>query len=41
MHYEPKKLQDVILKSGLFKVKRKHISDPHKLDADFIFDCSG
>ena len=41
MHYDPKKLQEVILKCGLFKVTRKHISDPHKLDADFIFDCRG
>ena len=41
MHYDPKKLQETILNSGLFKVKRKSIKDPHTLNASFVFDCRG
>ena len=41
MHYDPKKLQEVILKSGYFKVKKKSINNPHKLKANYIFDCRG
>ncbi len=39
IHYTPSRLQDVILDSGYFDVKEKHIKDYNHLDSDFIFDC--
>ena len=41
MHYDPKKLQDAILNSNLFKVTQKTINNPNKLKANYIFDCRG
>ena len=42
IHYVPQKLSDVILNSGLFKVKQQTINDPEKeIDSDWIIDCRG
>ena len=42
MHYVPQKLSDVILSSGLFKVKEQTIIDAEKeIDSDLIIDCRG
>ena len=41
IHYTPSRLQDVILESGYFDVKEKHIDDYNQIDSDFIFDCRG
>ena len=41
IHYTPSRLQDVILNSGYFDVKEKHINDYNQIDYDFIFDCRG
>ena len=41
LHYNPVKLQDVILQSKYFKVKEKHIESYDQIDSDFIFDCRG
>lgn len=41
MHYCPWEMQDWILNSGLFNVRRKHIIDLENIDADYIFDCRG
>jgi len=41
LHYDPAKLQEVILKSGYFTVREKHIDNYDEIDSDFIFDCRG
>ena len=41
LHYNPSKLQEVILKSGYFSVKEKHIESYKQIDSDYIFDCRG
>ena len=41
MHYCPSDLQNVILKSGHFKVTEGDVSDPKDIDADYVFDCRG
>jgi len=41
IHYTPSRLQDVILDSGYFDVKEKHIKNYNQIDSDFIFDCRG
>ena len=41
IHSDTSKFQDVILKSGWFKVTHKKIIDPNSVDADWIFDCRG
>ena len=41
LHYDPAKLQEVILKSGYFSVQEKHIDNYDEIDSDFIFDCRG
>ena len=40
MHYCPWEMQDLILKSGLFKVIEDEV-DPRDVDADYVFDCRG
>jgi len=41
LHYDPVKLQEVILKSGYFSVQEKHIDNYEQIDSDYIFDCRG
>ena len=41
MHFEPKKLQEVILNSGMFNVVEDNIDVVDDIDSDFIFDCKG
>ena len=41
LHYSPKKLQDTILSSGLFKVTEDSIVNIEDVDADYVFDCRG
>lgn len=41
LHYDPKKLQETILNSGLFKVKQENIDDLSGIDSTYIFDCRG
>ena len=41
LHYNPAKLQEVILQSGYFTVQEKHIDNYDEIDSDFIFDCRG
>ena len=41
LHYDPAKLQEVILNSGYFTVQKKHIDNYDEIDSDFIFDCRG
>jgi hypothetical protein len=41
LHYDPAKLQKVILNSGYFTVQEKHIDNYDEIDSDFIFDCRG
>ena len=41
LHYDPVKLQEVILKSGYFNVQEKHIDNYEQIDSDYIFDCRG
>ena len=41
LHYDPAKLQKVILNSGYFTVQEKHIDKYDEIDSDFIFDCRG
>ena len=40
MHYCPWEMQDLILNSGLFKVKHGDVN-PKDVDADYVFDCRG
>jgi tryptophan halogenase len=40
-HYSNIKLQETILKSGLFRVEEKHIDNYEQIDSDYIFDCRG
>ena len=42
IHFVPKKLSEVVLTSGLFKVSEKVITNPEKeIDSPIIFDCRG
>ena len=41
VHYSPTKLQDAIINSGRFKVKKQKINDTKEVDSDYIFDCRG
>ena len=43
IHYDTHRVQDYILKKGLFKVKiiDENIIDYNKIDSDIIFDCRG
>ena len=41
VHYSPKKLQNAILNSGKFKVKKQKINNPKEINSDYIFDCRG
>jgi len=40
VHYSPNKLQNYIINSGKFKVRKKKV-EPKNIDSDFIFDCRG
>ena len=41
MHYCPCEMQDLVLKSGFFKVTEADIKDINDVDADLVFDCRG
>jgi len=41
LHYDPKKLQETILNSDLFKVKQGKIDDVYNIDSTYVFDCRG
>ena len=41
MHFFPKKLQEVVVNSGQFKVIHKNVDNYSDIDADYIFDCRG
>ena len=42
IHFVPKKLSEVVLSSGLFKVSEKIITNPEQeIDSNIIFDCRG
>jgi hypothetical protein len=41
IHFNPAKLQELILKSGYFSVQEKHVGSYEEIDSDFIFDCRG
>ena len=40
MHYCPCEMQELVLKTGLFKVTEGDV-DPKDIDADLVFDCRG
>ena len=41
MHYCPKEVQNLILKSNKFKVIEQDVSSLDDIDSDYIFDCRG
>lgn len=41
VHYEPYKVQDAILKSNLFSIKKQDIKDISNIDSTWVFDCRG
>tara|TARA_B100001250_G_scaffold414230_1_gene451416 strand:- start:1306 stop:2607 length:1302 start_codon:yes stop_codon:yes gene_type:complete len=41
MHYCPWEMQKFVLKTDLFKVTEKDVTDIKDVDADYVFDCRG
>ena len=41
MHYCPWEMQQYVLNSGYFKVRKSKVLNPQDIDADYIFDCRG
>ena len=41
IHFSPKKLQETVLKCGLFEVSDRNVNSYDDIDSDYIFDCRG
>ena len=41
MHFFPKKLQEIVVKSGQFNIIHQNVDNYSDVDADYIFDCRG